>query len=313
MQTLKNGTLWKDTDGNEIHAHGGYIIFYEGFYYWYGEDRRDNVYVSVYRSKDLMNWEFRNHILTTESKTERYRVWTDTALTQIDENNNPRKINIERPKVLYNKLTGKFVMWAHYENGKTYSEARCALASCDTPDGDFVYHGSFQPYGYISRDCTLFQDDDGTAYFVSATRKNSELNVYSLTDDYMNVEDMVKILYQGESREAPAFFKKDGKYYLVSSGCTGWDPNQGKVGWSDSMEGRWSLNRDFGNETTFNSQPAFILPVEKDGKTTYYYWADRWGGWGDAYFTSSYVVLPIQFKDDGTPFIEYNEDFFVNN
>lgn len=310
MQTLKNGTIWKDTKGNEIHAHGGHMLFHDGYYYWYGEDRRDNIYVSVYRSKDLVNWEFRNHILTTESKTERYRVWTDTGLTHIDTDNNIKKINIERPKVLYNKLTNKFVMWMHYENGINYAEARCAIATCDTPDGDFVYHGSFQPYGNISRDCTLFQDDDGMAYFVSSARNNADLNVYSLTDDYMNIEDMVKILYQGESREAPAFFKKDGKYYLVSSGCTGWRPNQGKVGYSDKMDGRWSLNCNFGDETTFQSQPAFILPVEKDGKTEYYYWADRWGGSEDNYFTSSYVVLKIQFKADGTPFIEYSEDFY---
>lgn len=37
---LKNGTVWKDTDGNPIHAHGGYMIYHEGYYYWYGEDRR---------------------------------------------------------------------------------------------------------------------------------------------------------------------------------------------------------------------------------------------------------------------------------
>ena len=30
-----------------IHAHGGHILSYGGFYYWYGEDRRDDIYVSV--------------------------------------------------------------------------------------------------------------------------------------------------------------------------------------------------------------------------------------------------------------------------
>ncbi len=33
MGTLKNGTLWKDVSGAPLHAHGGYIIFYEGYYY----------------------------------------------------------------------------------------------------------------------------------------------------------------------------------------------------------------------------------------------------------------------------------------
>ena len=54
---LKNGIVWKDTQGNPLHAHGGYMIFHEGYYYWYGEDRRDNFYVSCYRSQNLTDWE----------------------------------------------------------------------------------------------------------------------------------------------------------------------------------------------------------------------------------------------------------------
>lgn len=27
---LKNGIVWKDTQGNPLHAHGGYMIFHEG-------------------------------------------------------------------------------------------------------------------------------------------------------------------------------------------------------------------------------------------------------------------------------------------
>lgn len=64
MNVLKNGEVWKDVEGNEIHAHGGFILKHQGYCYWYGEDRRENFYVSCYRSRDLMNWEFRNHILT---------------------------------------------------------------------------------------------------------------------------------------------------------------------------------------------------------------------------------------------------------
>ena len=70
IKLQQNGTLWRDTDGNELHAHGGHILFHGGFYYWYGEDRRDDIYVSVYRSRDLVNWEFRAHCLTVSSKFE---------------------------------------------------------------------------------------------------------------------------------------------------------------------------------------------------------------------------------------------------
>jgi hypothetical protein len=73
-------------------------------------------------------------------------------------------------------------------------------------------------------------------------------------------------------------------------------------------EGRWSLLKNFGDATTFGSQPAFVLPVEKDGRTRYYYFADRWGLCSEDYFTSTYVVLEIQFDADGMPCIEYTEE-----
>lgn len=297
---LINGEVWLDTDGNQIHAHGGYIIKFEDFYYWYGEDRRDNIYVSCYRSKDLVNWEFRNHVLTTESPASRIRVRTDLSLVS----GTGGKVNLERPKVLYNQMTGKFVMWSHYENGTDYHDARCAVASCDTPDGVFTYHGSFNPFGFMSRDCTLFLDDDGRAYFISAARDNADLHVYRLQEDFMNVDKLVNVLWQGEYREAPAVFKRDGIFYMLSSFCTGWAPNQGKFARGNSMDGDWTMLELFGDETTYKSQPTFVLPVGDK----FYYFGDRWEGGGEKYFTSSYVVLEIRFDENGKAFIEYKNE-----
>ena len=125
---IKNGTVWRDTQGNTLHAHGGCIIKYKDVYYWYGENRLDNIYVSCYSSKDLVNWTFCNHVLTADSKTEEIRVRADLQLR----NEEGGKVNIERPKVLYHKESGKFVMWMHYENGKDYCCAAAAVATCDT-------------------------------------------------------------------------------------------------------------------------------------------------------------------------------------
>lgn len=302
MGTLKNGTLWKDVNGEPIHAHGGYIIFYDGYYYWYGEDRRENYYVSCYRSENLTDWEFRNHVLTTTSETAEYRVRTKILL----KNEDGSKVNLERPKVLYNDRTRQFVMWLHFENGKDYTDAAVGIATCDTPDGDFVYHGHFNPYGYMSRDCTLFKDDDGTAYFVSAARDNADLHVYRLTEDYLNVETLVHRLWQGEYREAPAIVKTGGKYYMLTSYCTGWAPNQGKYAVADSMEGRWSTLTEIGDKTTYQSQPAFI--IHKDDRILYF--GDRWGGGGEKYFESSYVVYPLK-EEDGRLTMEYVDEIAI--
>lgn len=289
MKSLKNGALWLDRSGAPIHAHGGCILFHEGWYYWYGEDRRDTFYISCYRSANLTDWEFRNHILTVDSKTEPYRVRTKLQLR----NEDGGKVNLERPKVLYNQKTGCFVLWAHFENGKDYSEAAVAVATCDTPDGNFTYHGHFNPYGFMSRDCTLFQDDDGTAYFISAARDNADLHVYRLTEDYRNVECLVHRLWQGEYREAPAVAKIGETYYMLTSYCTNWEPNQGKYATAASMEGRWSALIEIGDATTYRSQPAFIL--KKDDRVLYF--GDRWGGDGAKYFTSGYVVYPLELQN----------------
>lgn len=289
MNKLMNGELWEDTDGSPIHAHGGYMIAHGGYYYWYGEDRRENYYVSCYRSKDLATWEMRNQILTTDSKTEPIRVQTKIQLA----NSDGSKVNIERPKVLYNERTQKFVMWAHFENGKDYLDAAAAIATCDTADGDFVYHGHMQPFGYMSRDCTLYQDDNGHAYFVSAARDNADLHVYRLSEDYLNVDKLVSRLWQGEFREAPAIFKRKDKYYMMTSYCTGWAPNQAQYASSDSIEGDWTLLENIGDETTFKTQPAFILKLSDD---VILYYSDRWNA--EDYYQSSYVLLPLSFEND---------------
>lgn len=322
---LKNGQIWKDTEGNTLHAHGGHMLLAaDGYYYWYGEDRTEGNYVSVYRSKDLVNWEFRRHCLTVASETEETRVRARMNLyfelsdeeyeaaqhqggvnvTYIYNGKKVRKINVERPKVLYCEKTGKYVMWAHYENGRNYLDAAALVATCDTPDGDFVYHGAFNPYGEMSRDCTLFKDEDGTAYFISASRDNADLHIYTLQEDYLNVSRTVNNIYSGEFREAPAVYKKDGRYYMLSSWCTGWAPNQGKWSVADKMDGEWSMLRDFGDELTYRSQPAFVL--QKDGRDIYV--GDRWEGDGDKYFTSTYIILDIKYDGNGCPYIDWNEN-----
>ena len=312
-----NGQPWFDTDGNVIHAHGGHMLRHGEFWYWYGEDRRDDNYVSCYRSTDLKNWENRGAVLTVNSKTMPMPVRSDLTIKRNVEGVEDRidglnvipaskgKVNIERPKVLYCERTKTFVMWAHYENGVNYSAASGCISTCDTPDGDFIYRGSFRPNGNMSRDCTLFLDDDGEAYFTSSSRDNADLKIYRLTADFMNVDEDVRTLFQGMHREAPAVLKRNGKYIMLTSMCTGWAPNQCGFSVSDSMAGRWSMLENFGDETTFDSQPAFILTLD-DGR--YIYFADRWGGTGEKYFTSTYVALEIKFTENGAPYIEYCEN-----
>lgn len=301
---MTNGGKYLDTDGNQIHAHGGWMLEHEGFVYWYGEDRRDNHYVAVYRSRDMRNWEFRGHIISDDTKVELANPEWNPRLTNVKDGKTC-KVNIERPKVLFCKKTGKFVLWAHWENGCDYLDASACIATSDYPDRDFVYNGSFRPFGEMSRDCTLHVDAEGTAWFVSASNDNKDLHVYRLADDLMSATEWSKTLFKGEYREAPAIFVRDGRTYLLSSYCTGWNPNQGKWTVADSITGDWAELKNFGDETTYRSQPTFVW----QSGNRYWYFADRWDP--QDYFNSSYVVLEIEFDADGAPYIVWKDEMAV--
>jgi beta-xylosidase len=275
---ILNGENFTDTNGNTINAHGGGFLKIGDYYYWIGENRKADVFVSCYRSKDLLNWEFRGDLLTRKSHPE-----LDQA-------------NIERPKVIYNEKTKQFVMWMHYEYGRDYSYARAAVAVSNNIEKPFSFQKSFRPFGNMSRDCTLFKDEDGTAYFFSSARENYDMIMYKLTDDYLDAKEQVTTLWPGGHREAPALAKRGDYYYFITSGCTGWAPNQAKYAYAKSITGPWSELYDLGNSTTFNSQSTFILPIEGSKTTSYMYVGDRWDG--NQYFNSSYIFLPLTFSSD---------------
>ncbi|MDX3541731.1 RICIN domain-containing protein [Streptomyces europaeiscabiei] len=298
-QTVTNGTQFTDSGGNALHAHGGGVIKVGSYYYWFGENRNsDNTfrYVSAYRSTDLKNWEFRNNVLTQATAPE-----LATA-------------NIERPKVMYNASTGKFVMWMHKENGTDYSEARAAVAVSDTVDGNYTWQGSFRPLGtHMSRDITVFVDTDGTGYMISAARENYDLQIYRLTADYTGVAALVADPWHGGHREAPALFKRGGVYFMLTSGATGWNPNQQQYATATSITGPWTAMANVGDSTTFGSQTAYVLPVQGTSTTSYLYMGDRWGNsFGGTVNDSRYVWLPLTFPTSTTMSMSWSPEVTVD-
>ncbi|WP_419667685.1 RICIN domain-containing protein [Streptomyces sp. 2-1] len=298
-QTVTNGTQFTDTSGNPLHAHGGGVIKVGSYYYWFGENRNtDNTfrYVDAYRSTDLKNWEFRNHVLTEASDPE-----LATA-------------NIERPKVMYNASTGKFVMWMHKENGVDYGEARAAVAVSDTVDGNYTWQGSFRPLGtHMSRDITVFVDTDGAGYMISAARENYDLQIYRLTADYTGIASLVADPWHGGHREAPALFKRNGVYFMLTSGATGWNPNQQQYATATSIAGPWTAMTNVGDSTTYGSQTAYVLPVQGSSGTSYLYMGDRWGNaFGGTVNDSRYVWLPLTFPSSTTMSMSWSPEVTVD-
>lgn len=278
------GATWLDTNGDTINAHGGNIIYYKKHYYWFGEKRgkHQSLGVSVYSSSDLYNWKSEGLALEHSKDTT-----SDIAFGGI----------MERPKVIYNKVTKKFVMWFHVEvRGKGYSAAKVGVAVSNKVAGPYRFIRSFRPNGHMSRDMTIFVDEDGTAYEIYSSRENYDLRIAQLTDDYLDVTAKDSLLFTNH-REAPAIFKYQGKYYLLTSGCTGWAPNELSLRVADHLYGPWALKgnplKGRNSRISFYGQPTFVfqLPGKRD---RFMYMADRWNP--KNLKDSRYQFLPISLK-----------------
>ncbi len=248
------GAFWPDDKGRHINAHGAGFIYDKGTYYWFGEHKiagsagnRAMVGVHCYSSNDLYNWNDEGIALTVAEDTT-----SDIA----------RGCILERPKVVFNKMTRKYVMWFHLElRGKGYKAARAGLATADKVAGPYKFiksyrpNAGFMPYlpegtapvekvtctdprnksegffcrdlpgGQMARDMNVFVDDDGKAYHVFSAEENFTLDIAELTDDYTGHTGKFSRVYAGHQTEAPAIFKRNGIYYLIGSGTTGWNPN----------------------------------------------------------------------------------------
>ncbi|WP_407267846.1 glycoside hydrolase [Radiobacillus sp. PE A8.2] len=293
------GQTWYDTDGNPIQAHGGGFLEHNGWYYWVGEDKSDNSHnthgINLYRSKDLLNWEFVSTILSDITNpgenTEGSPGLVDTETGNF---------NMERPKLIYDEDSGKFVLYIHWENGEGYTASQLLIASADTVDGHYTIHHNYHPGGYTSRDFTVYQDpDSGKGYLVS-TQDGSNMRLYPLTEDSTDVDaDNSYLLFSGAKREAPALIKNNGVYYIVTSGQSGWYPNQAMYSYSTDITNpdSWSALEPVGNNTTFYSQPTNIMEVDAaDGTTQYVYMGDHWNP--SALGTSTYVWLPLSIDSE---------------
>jgi hypothetical protein len=257
--TITPGSVWNDTQGNVIQAHGEGIIEVGGTFYWLGEDKTNGSAfqnVKCYSSSDLSNWTFVNNVLTRQASGDL----------------GPNRV-IERPHVIYNASTSQFVMYMHVDNSN-YSDRKAGVATSSSVCGSYTYLGSTKPLGHDSLDDTLFQDGT-TGYFLSEDRTNTKLQIYQLSADYLTVASLVATVAQ---YEAPAVAKIGSTYFLFGSHLSGWATNDNQYSTASSMAGPWSAWKSFApsGTNTCNSQSTFILPVVGSTSTTYVFLGDRW-------------------------------------
>lgn len=351
-QSFTPGALWPDNNGVHINAHGGGILYEKGVYYWFGEHKTEgedgnlaNVGVHCYSSKDLYNWTDQGIALSVVEDDPEHDITKGCIL--------------ERPKVIYNPATKKYVMWFHLElKGEGYLAARSGVAVSDKVIGPYKFQKSFRTNaktwpinvldihkstpipseterfsvstirtkkdtlnllgrdfkeGQMARDMTLFVDDDGKAYHIFASEENSTIHISELDRDFTGYSGKYARFFIGRFMEAPAMFKKDGKYYLIMSGCSSWNPNAARSAVASSIWGEW---KELGNpcigedaHLTFRSQSTHVLPVQGE-KDKFIYMGDRWTP--DNAIDGRYIWLPIRFEGE-RPIIEWKNSWSLND
>lgn len=272
--SIKPGRVWLDTDGNRIQAHGGSIITVGDTYYWYGENKEkttgeDNLWhwgVRCYSSKDLYHWKSEGIIIPPDTEN------PDSPL-------HPTAM-MDRPHILYNEKTKKYVAWL-----KIMGEPPCfAVLTADHILGPYTMtNPKVNPCGLEVGDFDLAVDrENGKGYLISQ-KPHTTVYCADLNDEYTDTigkySEHFPHVAPPEAREAPAHFIRNGLHYMITSGTTGYHSNPSEYAIAKDWHGPWEVQGDPHvndmSRTSFNSQitSVFKHPQKKD---LYIALADRW-------------------------------------
>ncbi len=229
--TISNSLPRKDSSGAIMDMHDGKIIIVNGVYHWYGASYGDcqepsgdtgckgaapgscgfqlNHNVSLFTSTNLQVWENQGHVLQMQD--------VDIA-----------DAVLFCPKVVFNRRSGKFVLWFNWIAAGDFSKSFYAV---------FISQSARGPFQLVSKqvvmafpdtgDFNLFVDDDDKGYVIYTSHivgydTTHRISIELLADDYCSSHlNASQSGFFGDSMvEAPAMFKRDHTYYgRLQIGC----------------------------------------------------------------------------------------------
>lgn len=274
-QSIRPGKLWLDSKGERIHAHACSVFFEADTFYLYGENKEKSAPgngilhwgVRCYASKDLYNWQDEGLIVAPDLEDESSPLHP-TAKS-------------ERPHIIRNPHTGKYICFLKVME-RSGSQTLTVLEA-DRFLGPYalLYSGA-RPLGMDAGDFDLVTAPDGKGYYYFE-RVHSELICADLTDDYTRVSGYYSTHFPKagppDVREAPAYFSRRGKHYLLTSGTTGYHPNPSEAAIADTFHGPWRTLGDLHpgdlSRSSYGSQISAVFrhPKKKD---LYIAIGDRW-------------------------------------
>jgi len=186
-----------DVTGQIVDAHAGCLQCFNGYYYLYGSRFGTNYDptvpcpFSVYSSPNLKDWTDEGNLLKDPPKGVYYR-----------------------PYVVFNARTKKYVLW--YNWYKTLWNGSAGVAVSESPTGPFVIvNQRANLAGSSPGDGSLFEDDDGTAYYIYTDIDNDyAVRVERLNADFTGSTRQGSD-YIGFGNEAPLLFHRNNLYYVL--------------------------------------------------------------------------------------------------
>ncbi|KRL45341.1 family 43 glycosylhydrolase [Lacticaseibacillus manihotivorans] len=265
------GKVWLDNHGDRIQAHGGSVLFHQGKYYWYGENKEKTTGqskiwhwgVRCYSSTDLYNWDSEGIIIPPDLSDPHSPLYPESMM--------------DRPHIIYNPLTHQFVAWLKVMGER----GSFAILTADAITGPYTLkHAHYNPCGLDVGDFDLTVEAD-RAYLISQ-KPHQSVYIADLDDTYTEASGYyTEHLHRSGppfAREAPAYFKRGEMHYLLTSGTTGYHPNPSELVCAQDIHGPYRLltdpHVDDHTDTSFNSQISSVLKVA--GKDLYIAIADRW-------------------------------------
>lgn len=265
------GKIWTDTEGKPIQAHGGAMYYENGTYYFYGEnkeytDGKSEIWtwgIRYYSSKDLCNWKDEGLLIPPE-------------LDNRDSLLHPR-FRMDRPHIVKSPSTGKYVCWLKYSG----QEACFALLTADRFTGPYqLVREHYRPMGKKVGDFDIAQYQGKAVLFFDADHEG--ITAVELAEDRLDVTGVPKMIRGGLHapfcREAPAYFYRKGKHYLITSGMTGYVPNPSETivagDWMGPYEVQGNPHAGDPSRASYNSQISQVFQIP--GTDRYIALADRW-------------------------------------
>lgn len=301
-----SATVWRDASNNtEIINNCGNVLQVGSTFYWYGWDKYAHT-VNVYTSTTL----------ASNSWVEQ----TGNGFPMFGSGFHGRPDVVRR-------ADGTYLMVVEFSsvpgrNGLEY-------LTSPSPTGpftsvlkeDFVMDGSGN-LTITMGDKGLYQDDDAakTIYLLCTSDDGGNTNgthkIIRLNPNGIGQDAVIKSwTVTTNRREALAIFKRNGVYYMTSSGTHGWNSGATWYKTASSLGGTWSNWANVPTNPTstdsYNTQHDYILKIVGSSATSFIYIGDRWSqDTGVGYGRSAW--FPLTFNSSGVPTIQGDNVWSIN-